>query len=44
MNKSGFDPKSEESMKRFLNEMKEKRINHDAKIVCVGDCIRESSK
>ena len=40
MNKNDFDPKSEKSMRGFLDEMKEKKINHDAKIVCVGNDIR----
>ena len=41
INESDFDPRSEESMKGFLDEMKQKNINHDVKMVCVGADVRE---
>ena len=44
MNKKDFHPTSESSIRGFLDEMKEKRINHDAKIVCVDDDIAEAGR
>jgi hypothetical protein len=44
MNKDDFDPRSDKSMRGFLDEMKDKRINHYAEIVCVGQDVREQSR